>query len=267
VDHDVTALYVVSPYSIGSEGKAIPDLPKVCPCRDGQSCEITIHHLRHRKTGPPFPLYVMRCNTHKRSFTLYPPGYYPYSRHTLAPVDPEGNLLSESDDIPLFAGTLFEAATDAASGIAWPSESEENSLTLRFSTQVRHLQRATILLGLDPAVESRLREETAEILQVPGQLLSDGASQILLPKCGYQGRGKAICNVLEQIPTNTLFERLAEAGAGAGLWSPPFFQDCKMLRPSLFRRVRTRGSPKEKGGHCRPQLCSVTFSQTLDRVQ
>jgi len=192
----------------------------------------------------------MRCKTHNRGFTLYPPGYYPYSRHTLAPVDPEGNLLSVSGDTHLFAGTLFEAAQDAAAGIAWPSESEKNSLELRFSTQIRHLQRAIILFGLDPATTLCQQEETAEILQISGQLLRDCAKRILSPKCGYQACGKAICHVLEQIPTMTaLFERLAEVGAGAKLWPAPFFQDGKILRPSLFRRVRTRGSPNKKGDH------------------
>lgn len=192
----------------------------------------------------------MRCTTHNRGFTLYPPGYYPYGRHTLAPVDPEGNLLPVSDDdTPLFAGTLFHAALDASAGVAWPRESEENSLIPRFSTQKRHLCRAAVLLGLDPAAEPSHREETAEILQVPGQTLNNSADKILQPNIGYQAFGKAICAVLAQTPyVATIFERLAEVGAGAGLWSAPFFQDRQTLRPSLFRRVRTRGSPMEKGG-------------------
>jgi hypothetical protein len=191
----------------------------------------------------------MRCTTHDRGFTLYPPGYYPYSRHTLAPVDPEGNLLTVSGDPPLFTGTLFNAALDASAGIAWPRASEENSLMPRFSTQMRHLRRAAVLLGLDPASEPRHREEAAEILQVPGQIIHDHARQILQPNIGYQAYGKAIRAVLAQTPcVATIFERLAEVGAGAGLWAAPFFLDRQTLRPSLFRRVRTRGSPKEKKG-------------------
>lgn len=250
VNHSPSAAYVISPYFIDSEGKAIPNLPQNCPFCDGQSCKIVVDHLRERKTGPPFPLYVVRCEEHKVGFTLYPPGYYPYSRHTLAPVDSEGNRLTSSDDdISLFAGTLFEAATDAADGTLWASESEENSLIPRFSTQIRHLQRATLLLGIVPDIEQYLREETAQLLRIPGQLLSDITSQINLPTCGYQCLGREICNILQYIPPETLFERLAEAGAGAGLWSSPFFLNNNMLKPSSFRRVRTRGSPKKKGDH------------------
>jgi len=55
----------------------------------------------------------MRCKKHG-GFTIYPPGYYPHSRHTLAPVDMEGDPLVESDDgRSLLTGTLFEAASDA----------------------------------------------------------------------------------------------------------------------------------------------------------
>ena len=250
VNHAPSGVYVISPYSIDSEGKAIPELPQSCPYCDGQSCKIVVDHLRERKTGPPFSLYVVRCEEHKVGFTLYPPGYYPYSRHTLAPVDAEGNQLSSSDnDIPLFAGTLFEAATDAADDILWPSESEDGSFDPRLSTQVRHLQRSASLLAIAPDIEQYLREETAQILAVPGQVLSDTTTQFSLPTCGYQCYGREICNILQCIPAETLFERLAEAGASAGLWASPFFLINNMLKPSPFHRVRTRGSPKKKGDH------------------
>lgn len=226
-------------------------MPQECSCHDGQPCKIVVDHLRERKTGPPFPLYVVRCAEHKIGFTLYPPGYYPYSRHTLTPVDSEGNRLTRSDDdISLFAGTLFEAATDAATSTPWPSESEENSLVPRFPTQVRHLQRAVTLLGIAPDIEQYLREEIAQLLRIPGQLLNDITSQINLPTCGYQCRGMAICNVLQHIPAETMLERLAEAGACVDFWPAPFFlDDNNMLKPSSFYKVRTRGSPKKKGDH------------------
>lgn len=241
---NILASYGISPYFIDSEGKAVPELPDDCPRCDGQQCTIVVHHLRERKTGPAFPLYVVLCKTHKIGFTLYPPGYYPYSRHTLAQLDSEGNQLTRSnDDFSLFAGTLFEAANDAAQGIPWPSESGENSLQARFPTQLRHLQRALVLLGIASGTEPFLREERAQLLGVQGQILSDSAREINLPACGYQRQGMTICAILQHIPAETMFERLAEAGASAGLWPSPLVLNNNLLQPSSFRRVRTRASP------------------------
>jgi len=223
-------------------------LPLSCPYCDGQSCKIVVDHLRERKTGPPFSLYVVRCEEHKVGFTLYPPGYYPYSRHALVPVDAEGNRLTNSDkDISLCVGALFEAATDAADAMLWTSEGDDGSFEQRLSTQVRHLQRAALLLGISPDIEQYLRDETAQIINIPAQLLIDTSNKISLPTCGHQCRGKEICNILQTIPAETLFERLAETGAGAGLWPSPFFLNNNMLNPSSFRRVRTRSSPGKKG--------------------
>jgi hypothetical protein len=193
----------------------------------------------------------MRCKTHKIGFTLYPYGYYPYSRHTLAPVDMEGNLLTKSYDkaTSLFLGTLFEAATDAAEGITWDKESTDGSFKLRFISQVRHMQRATILLGIAPETRTSLREEIAQILTVSGQAIIDTSIQIVQSSCDYQCYGNKICNLLQQIPSGTVFERLAEAGASVGLWKEPLFVTNKMLQLSSFHRVRMRGSPYKKGDH------------------
>ena len=240
----IPASYIISPYFIDNEGKAVPELPHNCPNCEGQSCTIVVDHLRERKTGPPFSLHVVYCKVHTIGFTLYPPGYYPYSRHTLAPVDSEGNQLTRSDDeLSLYAGTLFAAATDAAAGKSWPYESEENSLDPRFPTQIRHLQRTILLLGIAPETDVHLREEIAQILGVQGQLLSDSSRKIDLPVCGYQCYGSAICDILQHIPTETMFERLTETGVGIGLWPAPFFLNNNLLQPSSFRRVRTRASP------------------------
>ena len=129
----------------------------------------------------------MRCNTHDIGFTIYPPGYYPYSRHTLAPVDIEGNRITKAyDKTSLFSGTVFEAAIDAAAGIQWQIESNDGLLKPRFSTQLRHIQRAAILLGIAPDTKPYLREEIAQILSVPGQILKDRSNQLHLSICEYQ---------------------------------------------------------------------------------
>jgi len=184
----------------------------------------------------------MRCKKHG-GFTIYPPGYYPHSRHTLAPVDMEGDPLVESDDgRSLLTGTLFEAASDAAHGIQWQIESNDGLFKPRFSTQLRHIQRAAILLGIAPDTEPYLREEIAHILSVPGQILNDCSNQIHLSICEYQRNGKEICHILQCIPAEMLFERFAETGAGAGLWATPLFFTNNILQQSPFHRVRMRGS-------------------------
>lgn len=237
--------YVVSPYFPKNSKEIVPELPEHCPCCASDSCKIVLDHLRERTTGPCLSLYVMRCKTHKIGFTLYPYGYYPYSRHTLAPVDMEGNLLTKSYDkkTSLFVGTLFEAATDAADGIAWKKESTDGHLQLRLTSQVRHMQRATILLSIAPENRSYLREEIAQILTISGQAIIDTSVQIAQSLCNHQCWGDNICNLLRQIPPGTLFERLAEAGASVGLWKRPLFVINNTLQLSSFHRVRMRGSP------------------------
>jgi hypothetical protein len=191
----------------------------------------------------------MRCKKHG-GFTLYPPGYYPHSRHTLAPVDMEGNPLTKSDDSSsLLIGTLFEAASDAADGIQWQIGSNDGLLKPRFITQLRHIQRAAILLGIDPDTEQYVREETAQILTIPGQCLSDATRKNSLCTSEYQCYGREICHILQCIPAEMLFERLAEAGAGAGLWTTPLFFTNNILQKSKFHRVRMRASPERKGDH------------------
>ena len=65
-----------------------------CPwSRGGQECRLSPHSLRARKTGPQFPLRVMRCHLHDQYFTVYPVGFVPYARRGLAPVDVAGHPL------------------------------------------------------------------------------------------------------------------------------------------------------------------------------
>jgi hypothetical protein len=187
----------------------------------------------------------MRCGTHKKAFTVYPPGHVPYGRQRVAPIAPDGGQIKVAGDEHFFAGTYFDAALDAARHCAWPHEAYDDSLQSRFPTQVRHLKRAALLLGTEPGLDAHLREQTAQILAVPGQLLHDN-SALIKKQPGYQNRGTAICNVLDCLAqTTSVFERLVEAGAGLFLWPPPELWDIQMktLRPSRFRCIRTRASP------------------------
>jgi hypothetical protein len=241
-------LYVVSPYYADSDGKLIAELPDLGPCHnwDQRPCNLGIDHYRDRKTGPCFPILVIHCSTHNKGFTVYPPGYTPYGRCSLAPVGPDGELITEKRDAQRFRGTYFDAALDAANHCFWPCESTLNSLTARFCTQKRHLSRAGLLLGIQAGLHQRLREEMAQILAVPAQRLHDSAALMAAhPDC--QNQGQAICMVLDSLQSSScVFDRLADAGAQVCLWAPFNRWDSKLktFRLSAYRSMRTRASPR-----------------------
>ena len=62
VNANQTRLYVISPYYPDYTGKLLPDLPTIGPCQewDDRACRICIDHDRDRKTGPGFPIRVVR---------------------------------------------------------------------------------------------------------------------------------------------------------------------------------------------------------------
>ena len=104
-------------------------LPARGPCGelDKRPCRLWFDHRRERKTGPEFPLTVLRCGAHDRcAFTLYPPGHVPYGRQRIAPVAPDGGAVrSEGDDaLEVFCSTAFCAALDAAAGRPWPRDGQ-----------------------------------------------------------------------------------------------------------------------------------------------
>ena len=221
-----------------------------------------------RKTGPSFSLFVVVCKAHNIGFTLYPPGYYPYSRHILAPVSADGSLLVEQTNQHRFSGTLFDAPLDAAAGNIWCQESTEDSLTPRLTTQNRHLGRIARLFGIGADSEPQQREEVAQILMLPGQLLHD-CSAALPAATAIKIKGTIISRILDSIPFfATIFARLVELGAGAGLWPPPLFCNRRdhMLHQTPFHPVRTRGAPDKKWGCLLPQLHSVKTHKPFAKV-
>lgn len=243
----LTKTFIVSAYFPDQDGKLRPAIPDVCPYHflNNNMCQLNHDHFRDRKTGPCFPLAVIRCQTHKKGFTIYPWGHVPYGRKQIAPVTPDGSLIINGKGEHRFEGTYFDAALDAATKHVWPHEDYKGNLHPRYRTQMRHLDRTTLLLGIEPDIDEHLREETAQIISVPGQLLYDSVS-LIKEKPGYQAMGSAICTILKAIPNMTsIFERIAEAGAVAALWSSPDLWDCEhnILKESKFRRIRTRASP------------------------
>lgn len=67
-----------------------------CPWADEeQRCDTYRQGFRDRITGPGFPIQIIGCKSHGRTFTVYPMGFGPYGRRRMAPVDVAGNPLEE----------------------------------------------------------------------------------------------------------------------------------------------------------------------------
>jgi len=173
-------VFAVSHYLSNSEGKLLPEKPTVCPLCENPGttpCKIVINQYRDRKTGPCFPLMVVRCCTHKIYFTIYPPGHVPHGRKRISPVAPDGGDLNEKEGAAKFSGTLFDAALDASQNHEWPSYKFDGeiigNLLPRLNTQIRHLDYAAHLLGIHPSIDTQTKENLSQILSIPGQQLYD----------------------------------------------------------------------------------------------
>ena len=73
----------------------------------GETCKLERHSFRERKTGPRFALRILYCATHRRYFTVYPPGHVPYGRVAVAPVDERGQIAAPEQEAACWQATLF----------------------------------------------------------------------------------------------------------------------------------------------------------------
>jgi len=229
--------FIVTSYVVGSDGEVGPEMPSSCPagaCR-GERCRLSRHHRRRRKTGPGHPLAVIACRTHGVAFTLYPPGYGPYRRQPVERLSPDGRALGvETDpDVVEFAGTLFEAASDARAGRAWARDGAgDRPQEHWWSTQGRHLRLAARLVGVAVELAEKLRERVAAALSV-GMLTLREKSKAR----GYREIGEAVCAVLAELgrgPRRS--RRLLLCGHLVGRWGEPMHWDARrgVLRRSPF---------------------------------
>ena len=238
--------FVVCAYHPNLQGEFIPECPEVCPFHtsNDQTCKLGLNHKRKRKTGPPFPLCVYSCFIHRRGFTLYPFGYPPFGRQPLVQLSPDGQFIEPEDESLRFSSTIFDAAQDASEGKVW-DRGCENSNHLVLNTQVRHLQKAALLLGLHPKQTDREREDVSLILGVEGLKLSENAQPLERKYC-YQRVGQAIINILKRFRWGRdLFENLAYLGSRFSLWPVPRIWDAKtkVLRYPRFWDFGTCSSP------------------------
>jgi len=167
------------------------------------------------------------------AFTLYPPGYVPYGRAAIAPVDAEYQVLHETKDAEAGNGvvcnekakqlawnaTIFRAALDSRAGLAWPRVSSRDAFG-SWRTQGRWLAVIATWLGLTYSDDGQW--SYAGPLGVPTLTLREASAAYASAK-GYVARGRGAAIVVDALSALTvtgrlLLDLLLTAGFVAGLW-------------------------------------------------
>ena len=242
--------FVSVPYALGPRNRLVPSVViEVCPlhvaAEKATPCRLTRNGFRWRENGPGFPLQILRCHSHKVYFTLYPPGYEPYSRVRLAPLDPAGHLVmapqpatmaeesgaSESSERcdDRWTSTRFLAVTDAldpALGLWSPEKGETGERPCR-RTQRRWTAFLLEILGLAVHLAQPLAERIAAALLVPGYEHQQARERVARA-VDLRARAAAILVVLALMPLDDeVFARLMGAGCLAGVWESVLVWDPK----------------------------------------
>jgi len=237
--------FIVTRYLAVEGGEFVAEVPARCfasTAADGSDCSIAIHCHRSRKTGPCHPLVVARCKRHEVAFTLYPPGYVPYGRAAIAPLDAECQVLHDTTDAEAGEGmpcnerpkqlawetTIFRAALDGRARLAWPRESCRDAFG-SWRTQGRWLAVIARWLGLTHGDDGQW--SYAGPLGVPTLTLREASAGYASAK-GYVARGRAAALVVDALSAMTvtgrlLLELLLLAGFVAGLWGTALRWDAR----------------------------------------
>jgi hypothetical protein len=189
------------------------------------ACKVVANGWGYRDTGPCHPIRRVKCH-HGPAYRLYPPGYAPYQRESVAPVDSAGELVrvgyeeAGKPGVLAWCRTFFAAVQDAAEEIGWSRESPADD-SRRRRTQRRYLELCARLLGLSHEMGDEVCQRIAASLGIAWLLLSDRRGGYL-SAVTYMERGPVIKSVLEMIPVDrSLAHRLLTAGFIAGLWGRP----------------------------------------------
>jgi hypothetical protein len=225
--------FIITPYHAGDDGRLRPKIPCACPhsvtTGAGGRCKISVRHRRSRKTGPGFPLFVVDCELHECTFTLYPPGFAPYQRCAVALVTACGQqMLGEGsldvdDDLTMFDNGAKQRGKD--------------------DQRTRHSRRRNARIVGVAGVADRLREVIASVLSVPTLTLRS-----LSRSCG--SISEAVDRVLRQLrgTAQSKATMLLVSGHLAGCWGEPLAYDAerRTLRRSPycspFRLLERRAS-------------------------
>lgn len=237
--------FIITRYWAAEGAEFEAEIPARCVAStelDGSDCSIAIHGYRSRKAGPSHPLAVARCKRHEVAFTLYPPGYVPYGRVAIAPIDGGCQVLHDTTDAEVGEGvtcnerakqlawnaTIFRAALDGRAGLAWPRESSGGAIG-SWRTQGRWLAFIATWLGLTGTEVKQW--SYAGPLGVPTLTLREASAGYADAK-GYVARGQAVALVLDALSAMTvtgrlLLDLLLAAGFVAGLWGKALRWDAR----------------------------------------
>ena len=185
-----------------------------------------LHDRRRRKSGPSWGwVAVLRCHTHRASFSAYPPGHCPYGRVPLVALAPDGSELRLERGADRLAGTLLAASVDAARGERWPRQGAPAPPDAVRSTQRRRVGGLASLLGLVTLAANRVAlEVVAQAAEVPAGLLLASARGFAQAR-DLEHRGREVESALERLlqrPGSWLSDRLAVLGFLAGCWGRPY---------------------------------------------
>ncbi len=222
-----TIPFISKPYTPDQKGRLRPIHIERCPdCTEAKAtCRIRFEKWRSRVYGPGFRLGAYRCETHHRSFTVYPPGWMPYGRKPLALVDHQGMAVECQAD-KAWEDTLFAAIIDAGIGCLWPEElqlgpiADADAGPHTRKTQRRHVAGAMRLFYLNANATPRDREYLATRLSIDlalpmteGKRIRDGPSLL--------SRGRGGTAILKALPsTQSTLARLMALGTRHGFWGP-----------------------------------------------
>ncbi len=239
--------FATAPYRPGPSASLDPCvLPSTCivgDARDGP-CRIARDHRRDRKTGPEFPILVLRCYTHGRSFTLYPLGHVPYGRTAVAPVSPDGELLtSRGESQPSRLAWTSTVVAPAFESVDRPIKRPPvaDSPSWHFTEPADRLPPAAAVLGLGLPLPERVAEALAREIDLPRLTLLDATRRYGRAR-GPAQRAGVLRGVFEQLrPDRCLLDRLLAAGALAGRWGTALHWDVG-LDGARCRRIPGRGT-------------------------
>lgn len=169
---------------------------------------------------------VIRCQSHRRFFTIYPLGFVPYGREQLP---------TEQAEVELSNGaSALEAVLHAADEEMdrWPDWGDCQGKPRWASTQWRQIAKWGQWLGLSGT--ATIGQQICVSLGVP--LHEHAAARVEYEQGGYRHRGRAIVQVLRTVARlGGLLLRLLRAGIVAGLVGRSFLADD-------LRRLRAVGS-------------------------
>ncbi len=248
-----TQFFVCSPYfPAKTDGTLTCEIPDVCPLGiqlgEQHTCIVSFNYRRERKTGPCIPLVIVQCLTHNISFTIYPPGHVPYGREPLVDIALDGfQIESESESekdaaVNSFAGTLFDGALMASQGFFYPKEGPYDLPMICYDTQLNHIRKSALLLGIAEAYQVPHNEHIAEVLNIPRQFQIGQFSHIPGQPWNSKKSGKAIRQMLENVPRDCLFERLASCGFMCGIWPPLHIWDAEtgtLYKSAFCQRIHS----------------------------